>query len=80
MKSVQKSILLPWDKYQRLIKQRCLDVNESSKTGIHPLGCVSLSHKDIIASLPSRYAARAETILNYIVRDPKTIMSWNNKG
>ena len=76
MKSVQKSVLLSYDTYQRLMDR--FDASPQQDGGQEHT--YNLTNKDILEVLPKKYRLRIESILTYISRDPKGTLTWNERG
>ena len=83
MKSMQKSILLPYDKYQRLLNHTPpqtfeSQTNETTRDIVSHENSNDLTIGDILDALPKRYHQKAKAILTYMSRDHT--LSWNDRG
>jgi hypothetical protein len=86
MKDAQKSVLLPYEKYIRLlagaekaIQKEVVREPEVQSEEIDP-SVDGLTVDAISDTVPQRYRKRIESILNYITRDPRRTLHWNEKG
>ena len=79
MKSVQKSILLSYDTYQRLLDRSVTTPHDDGGRET-PEQTTNLTNSDILEVLPKKYRYRVEAILTYISRDPKSTLAWNERG
>lgn len=71
MNTVQKMVLIPFDRYQRMQESR--DDNQVGEG-------VQLSTDIILASIPKQYQYKVRAILMHIKQDPKRLLTWNEKG
>lgn len=88
MKFIQKSVLLSYDKYQRLLNRPI--TTPTSQTGgladIETLEHVETSKdsgltiSEILEVIPKRYRSKVEAILTFTSRDPNDTIGWNSKG
>ena len=84
---MRKSILLPYDKYERLIKQnRQPDQPQQQQQQREMViteevmqdGGDRLQSEHILDSMPQRYKYKTGAILAHIMRDPKNTLNWND--
>ncbi len=67
--SVLKSVLVPYEKYQRLINK-----SEDSQAG------TGLATDTILSGIPKNYNNKVKAILTYIDNDSAKLLRWNDKG
>ena len=84
---MKKSILLPYDKYERLIKQnRQPDQPQQQQRemviteDVIQEGGGRLQSEHILDSIPQRYKYKVGAILAHIMRDLKNTLNWNVSG
>ncbi len=93
MKDAQKSVLLPYEKYLRLLAGNSTKVQKEEVRELQPKevrelqpdeisieDTDGLTIEDILDTVPQRYRKRIESILNYISRDPRHALNWNVRG
>ncbi len=87
MKDAQKSVLLPYEKYLRLLEGKSTKVQKEEVRELQPEEISTevnredgLTIEEILDTVPQRYRKRIESILNYISRDPRHTLNWNVKG
>ena len=83
MNRIQKSILMPWEKYQRLMKQMGSQTEHPSSTTTTPLAIEeapndTLSVDTVLQAIPKNARQRARALLSHIVDDGR--LTWNRKG
>ena len=66
---MKKSVVLPWDKYQRLIQQEPQEEKEEENA--------VYTHDRIIATVPQKSKSRARALLDLLTQ---TDIAWNNDG
>ena len=87
---MRKSILLPYDKYERLIKQtRQPEQSQQQQQQQREMviteevvqdGGGRLQSEHILDSIPQRYKYKTGAILAHIMRDPENTLNWNDVG
>ena len=81
---MKKSILIPYEKYQRLIKQKqpeqTVERKEIHIEDTEQMGGVGLPSDHILDSMPKRYKFKVGSIVSHILRDPQNTLSWNEAG
>ena len=84
---MKKSVLLPYERYQELLKHRrepveTTETQNDSKSIPQTLEIVpptqKLNSSVIIACLPKRNRSKAQQLLNYIEKQPN--LDWNREG
>jgi hypothetical protein len=87
MQNVQKTILLPIEKYERLVSGVKSVVHQQHQTNfLHPpilqegSGQDRLSVDVILSALPKPYRQRGRALLQHIQQDPEHHLSWDEKG
>ncbi len=87
MKDAQKSVLLPYEKYLRLLAGNSTKVQKEEVRELQPEEISTevnredgLTIEEILDTVPQRYRKRIESILNYISRDPRHTLNWNVRG
>ncbi len=95
MKNAQKSVLLPYEKYLRLLAGNSTKVQKEEVRELQPKEVRELQPEEISTevnredgltieeisdTIPQRYRKRIESILNYISRDPRRTLNWNVRG
>ena len=83
MNQVQKSVLVPWEKYQRLIKQ--IPSNKDPTTKMHPPMVQeepedddALSVDRVIEAVPKNVQNRVCALLSHVTNDGR--LTWNRQG
>ena len=85
---MRKSILLPYDKYERLIKQTRQPEQSQQQQQREMViteevvqdGGGRLQSEHILDSIPQRYKYKTGAILAHIMRDPENTLNWNDVG
>ena len=67
---MKKSVVLPWDQYQRLMQQNPHEDEEEEENAIY-------THDCIIATVPQKSKSRARALLDLLTQ---TDIAWNNYG
>ena len=94
MKDVQKSVVLSYEKYKRLLdnENKAMPVNPEGKTHIINTSDVCketspstntgevMTEKDILLAIPGRFKERASSIITFILKEPNKTLSWNTEG
>ena len=65
---MKKSVVIPWDKYQKLIEQEPME--EQKEDPVY-------NHERIIATVPQKSKSRARALLDLL---SQTDISWNSDG
>lgn len=73
MSSVQKNVLIPYDRYQQLIKR-------STKYQIQSGQGQRLEERSIVDAIPTDQTHRAQEILRLIRDSPEQPLNWNENG
>jgi len=66
---MKKSVVVPWDKYQRLINHKPDDEEEEEE--------LTYTTEKIVSTVPQKMRSRAQALLGLL---PQTDISWNNQG
>jgi hypothetical protein len=87
MQHVQKTILVPIQKYQRLVAGVGPVVHQQQGTTMIPPSILQegngqdkLSEDVIMGALPKPYRQRGRALLQHIQQDPEHRLSWDEKG
>ena len=86
MKMMRKMVLIPYDKYERLLTGQVsqpepvntTDTYTEQVTLYSPQQDYCHSHEDLLSSLPLPLRSRAKVILNHLAKH--TNLQWNDKG
>lgn len=85
MKSVQKTVLIPYEKYLRCLQQKDTPIIQKEIEQIdenmeeEQIG-QGLSMDVLLSDIPKPYLPRVKGILMYVLNDPKHTLKWNERG
>ena len=78
----RKSVLLPWEKYQRLLKRKHLPVsfktNLSTIEETNPEDDDALRVDTVVEAVPKNVRNRVHALLSHITNDGR--LTWNRQG
>jgi uncharacterized glyoxalase superfamily metalloenzyme YdcJ len=66
---MKKSVLIPWEKYEKLMKPECEEEQQQQHQ--------SYNQDKIISTVPQKMRSRAQALLELL---PQTDISWNQRG
>jgi hypothetical protein len=82
MNAVQKTVLVPYDKYKRCFDERNPQEDRVGTTLENDDAQVGkgLSTDIVMSAIPRPYRQRVNAILLHIEKDPGKVLSWNDRG
>ena len=70
MRDVQKTVLIPYEKYLRFLEKIPTEVQEGK----------GVSTELLLSAIPKPYVHKVNAILSHMTHDPKHVLGWNERG